>query len=98
MPARLYTCLVPQHCRLLCSALALVAALAAAPVAALGRPPVGSSAQPDEASRREAAEHFAKAEASERAGDYRAAIVEYQRAYELKPHASVLFNIGRNQE
>lgn len=45
-----------------------------------------------------AAEHFALAESAERRGDYRAAIDEYRRAYELSPHPSVLYNIGLAHE
>jgi hypothetical protein len=45
-----------------------------------------------------AAEHFALAEQAEARGDWQTAILEYKRAYALKPHPSVLFNIANNYE
>src|SRR3990172_7947383 len=49
----------------------------------------------DERARRQAAEHFARAEQAEQAADWKSAVAEYQAAYALSPHASVLYNIAR---
>jgi hypothetical protein len=68
--------------------------LAAAAAAVLG--PRGAVAQPD--ARARAAEHFALAQAAERRRDWTAAIAEYQEAYRLAPHPSVLFNLGVDHE
>lgn len=53
---------------------------------------------PARADDRTAAEHFALAESAERRNDWRAAIDEYQRAYEASPHPAVLYNIGANYQ
>jgi hypothetical protein len=45
-----------------------------------------------------AAEHFALAQSAERRRDWRAAIEEYEEAYRLSPHPSVLYNIALDQE
>ncbi len=45
-----------------------------------------------------AAEHFALAQAAEKRRDWRAAIDEYEEAYRLSPHPSVLYNIALDQE
>src|SRR6185295_4571701 len=46
----------------------------------------------------EAAEHFALAVSAEKRQDWQAAIDEYAKAYAIKPHPSVLYNIARNYE
>jgi hypothetical protein len=53
---------------------------------------------PAHADQKAAAEHFALAESAERRRDWRAAIDEYERAYEASPHPSVLYNIGANYQ
>jgi tetratricopeptide (TPR) repeat protein len=45
-----------------------------------------------------AAEHFARAQAAEARKDWRAAIVEYEAAYDLSPHPSVLYNMALDYE
>jgi len=45
-----------------------------------------------------AAEHFALAQSAEKRRDWRAAIQEYEEAYRLSPHPSVLYNIALDQE
>jgi len=42
--------------------------------------------------------HFAAAQAAENRGDWKTAIEEYERAYKLAPHPSVLFNMAQNHE
>jgi tetratricopeptide (TPR) repeat protein len=67
-------------------ALALVLGVAAlAPVA---------HAQPA-ASAREAGKHFQRGVTLYNEADYRAALVEFQRAYDIAPNAAVLYNIGQ---
>jgi hypothetical protein len=46
----------------------------------------------------EAAEHFNLAESAEKRGDWETAVLEYKRAYALKPHPSVLYNIAVDYE
>lgn len=48
--------------------------------------------------RKAAAEHFALAQSAEKRRDWRAAIAEYEEAYRLSPHPSVLYNIALDQE
>ena len=48
--------------------------------------------------RTKAAEHFALAEKAEGRQDWRAAIAEYELAYQASPHPSVTFNIAKNYE
>lgn len=52
------------------------------------------SAQPTEAEQKEANTHFQRAVQLYSEADYRAALVEFKRAYEIAPHPSVLYNIG----
>ena len=54
------------------------------------------AARADERAR--AAEHFALAQSAEKRKDWRAAIAEYEEAYRLSPHPSVLYNIGLDYE
>ena len=58
------------------------------------RPAVG---QPG-ASRDEARAAFARGEAASKRRDWRTAIAEYERAYQLSPHADVLYNIAASYE
>ena len=48
--------------------------------------------------RARAAEHFALAQSAEKRKDWRAAIEEYEQAYALSPHPSVLYNIALDHE
>ena len=57
-----------------------------------------AAAQPSDADRKEAKAAFARAEAAERRKDWRTAIDEYQRAYDLAPHPDVLYNIAVDLE
>lgn len=43
----------------------------------------------------EAAAHFKRAVALYSEADYKAALVEFKRAYELQPHVTVLYNLGQ---
>jgi len=47
---------------------------------------------------KKAARHFAAAERAEKRKDYATAIREYKKAYKVKPHASVLYNIAVDYE
>jgi hypothetical protein len=47
-------------------------------------------------STREAARHFDRGVALYEEADYRAALVEFRRAYELAPNATVLYNVGES--
>lgn len=69
------------------------AVLIAVLVAGAGWP---SAARADDRAR--AAEHFALAQSAEKRKDWRAAIAEYEEAYRLSPHPSVLYNIGLDYE
>jgi hypothetical protein len=55
-----------------------------------------SPARADDKAR--AAEHFALAQSAEKRRDWRQAIEEYEEAYRLSPHPSVLYNIGLDHE
>lgn len=59
----------------------------------------GASAQganpPDANAQKEANVHFQRAVQLYSETDYRAALVEFKRAYELAPHPSVLYNLGQ---
>jgi hypothetical protein len=57
---------------------------------------LSSVARADDRTR--AAEHFALAQSAEKRKDWRAAIDEYEQAYQLAPHPSVLYNIALNHE
>ncbi len=68
-------------------ALALLAALAAAPRAALGKPSA--------ASRKKARDHYQKAKAFQEAGRYAEAITEYEVAHEAVPDPAFIYNVAR---
>lgn len=70
------------------SSLLFATALFAALFAAL-------SAAPAAASPKEASKHFSRGVALYNEADYRAALVEFKRAYDLAPNPSVLYNIGQ---
>ncbi|HEX8793142.1 MAG TPA: PEGA domain-containing protein [Polyangiaceae bacterium] len=69
-------------------------ALAAAAVVLLA--PVLSRAD-ESGSTRDAAKHFQRAVALYGEADYRAALVEFKRAYAIAPNTSVLYNVGETQ-
>lgn len=60
-------------------------------------PPRGAEAQPQPkpAAREEAGVRFRKGLELFKEGDYRAALIEFRRAYELAPNFAVLYNIGQ---
>jgi hypothetical protein len=66
---------------------ALLLALAPLLLLALARPAVASP--------KEAAKHFSRGVSLYGEADYRAALVEFERAYELAPNPAVLYNIGQ---
>jgi len=57
----------------------------------------GASADDGPAAVREAGKHFQRAVSLYGEADYRAALVEFKRAYAGSPHVSVLYNIGETQ-
>ncbi len=56
----------------------------------------GSTARAED--RETARIHFQAAQAAEKRGDWTTAIDEYERAYKLAPHPSVLFNLAEDHE
>ncbi|HZU81779.1 MAG TPA: PEGA domain-containing protein [Polyangiaceae bacterium] len=56
-----------------------------------------ASAQEAESSTRDAAKHFQRGVALYGEADYRAALVEFKRAYALAPNAAVLYNVGETE-
>jgi hypothetical protein len=72
--------------------------VAAAVSWAAGSPFVSeASAQESEGTTREAARHFQRGVTLYGEADYRAALVEFKRAYALVPNAAVLYNIGETE-
>lgn len=57
----------------------------------------GAAAQEAESPIREAAKHFQRGVVLYSETDYRAALVEFKRAYGLAPNAAVLYNIGETE-
>lgn len=70
-------------------------ALAAAAVLATTTTP--SARADDSGSTRDAAKHFQRGVALYGEADYRAALVEFKRAYAIAPNTAVLYNIGETQ-
>lgn len=64
---------------------------------AVTTPPRGAEAQPQPkpAAREEAGVRFRKGLELFKEGDYRAALIEFRRAYDLAPNFAVLYNIGQ---
>jgi tetratricopeptide (TPR) repeat protein len=54
-----------------------------------------AQAEPNAAANAEAAKHFQRGVTMYNEADYRAALVEFRRAYETSPNAAVLYNIGQ---
>jgi len=77
------------------SSIGLLAAFAT--WSATAGPAVAAPDAPPQAGPRDADRHFEHAVALYMEADYRAALVEFLRAYELAPNAVVLFNIGETQ-
>jgi hypothetical protein len=57
--------------------------------------PQTAAAQGETPAQREAGIHFNRAVQLYSEADYRAALVEFKRAYELAPHVTVLYNLGQ---
>lgn len=77
------------------STLILAAALAAfGPAWLLGRVDVAHAQQDDKAARAEASKHFKLGVRLYAEGKFDEALIEFERAYALSPHPSVLFNIA----
>jgi hypothetical protein len=74
-------------------ALALALALAVPPVITSSQPAV--AAEPTKEAKDEASTRFKNGLELFKEGDYRAALIEFRRAYELVPNYSVLYNIGQ---
>jgi hypothetical protein len=72
-------------------AAALLGLLTLAAPAVLG----GSAAHAQSAATKEASKHFQRGVTLYGEADYRAALVEFRKAYEIAPNATVLYNIGQ---
>ncbi len=73
-------------------------ALAVATVALVGTTIVLHAARADDGgSMRDAAKHFQRGVALYGEADYRAALVEFKRAYAIAPNTAVLYNVGETQ-
>jgi hypothetical protein len=73
-------------------------AFAAAAVALLGTTMGQPGARADDSgSTRDAAKHFQRGVALYGEADYRAALVEFKRAYAIAPNTAVLYNVGETQ-
>lgn len=79
-----------------------VLAIAAAASCALAGPvhagpdaPAKGASTKDDSSTKEAGKHFQRGVALFQEADYRAALVEFRRAYVLAPNSSVLYNLGQ---
>jgi hypothetical protein len=57
--------------------------------------PAASFADPPESPTKQAGEHFDRGVAMYGEADYRAALVEFKKAYEIAPNAAVLYNLGQ---
>jgi hypothetical protein len=57
--------------------------------------PATAHAEPTSSSVKDAGKHFQRGVALYNETDYRAALVEFRRAYEVAPNAAVLYNIGQ---
>jgi hypothetical protein len=58
-------------------------------------PATTPAAAPSESSVKEAGKHFTRGVSLFGEADYRAALVEFRRAYEIAPNAAVLYNLGQ---
>lgn len=81
-----------RRAQLLYVVLVLAGVLGAAPSAAQAQAP---SPSPATSPTKVAARHFQRGVTLYNEADYRAALVEFRRAYEVAPNASVLYNIGQ---
>jgi hypothetical protein len=76
-----------------CTALAVALALAAAPIGALAQAPPPAGEDPIA----QASAHFQRGVRLYQEDDFRASLIEFNRAYELAPNWAVLCNIGQSQ-
>ena len=58
---------------------------------------IGAAAQDSDASARDAGKHFQRGVALYGEADYRAALVEFKRAYAQSPNVAVLYNVGETE-
>jgi tetratricopeptide (TPR) repeat protein len=74
-----------------------IVSIIAAALLALGAPALrgGSIAHAQSAAAKEASKHFQRGVTLYGEADYRAALVEFRKAYEISPNATVLYNIGQ---
>lgn len=84
-------------------ALATALFLPLLPATALAQQPAGpaaptAAAEPTKEAKEEASRRFLRGKELYNEGDYRTALVEFRRAYELAPNYVVLFNIGQVQQ
>jgi tetratricopeptide (TPR) repeat protein len=79
---------VRQLSRIILAVLALTLATLASP---------GAKAQDAEAATRDAGKHFQRGVSLYSEADYRAALIEFKRAYALAPNAAVLYNVGQTE-
>jgi len=61
----------------------------------IGATPSAFAADPPSSPMKEAGKHFQRGVSLYTEADYRAALVEFKRAYEIAPNAAVLYNIGQ---
>ena len=83
-----------RRARMKLSATALAVALAASTVA-LAAPAPAHADEPDKKTTEEARGRFLRGVELYRDGDYRGALIEFNRAYQTAPNFRVLFNIGQ---
>ena len=69
--------------------------LATASPARAADPSSPAASDPSEADKQRASDHFRRGVDLYRDGDYRAALVEFERAYDIAPNYRVLFNLGQ---
>lgn len=73
----------------------LAAVVASTPVSAQGQPAVEAQQPGSGSGVDQAREHFLRGVELYREGDFRSAIIEFERAYEVAPNYKVLYNIGQ---
>jgi hypothetical protein len=84
-----------------CTAAAVAVALAGAPLHAFAQaappaPPAASAPAPSADSQAQASAHYARGVKLYQEDDFRAALIEFNRAYELAPNWAVLYNLGQS--
>lgn len=73
----------------------LVSLVLLASALVFGHAPVALAQAPDAAKIKEAGAHFERGVGLYKEADYRGALVEFRRAYEIAPNATVRFNLGQ---